>query len=129
VDRNQVQQVIAGCVTQVGEQSYNVGRTAWLTAGLPEQVAASTVDAQCGSSQQAFTLAAGLIRGGLADVVVACGVESMSRIPIGSKYKKELGFGRPVQAADFERDVMTSIITMVDVVEYMLLRSCKWTDS
>jgi acetyl-CoA C-acetyltransferase len=103
VDGNQVQQVIAGCVTQVGEQSYNVGRTAWLTAGLPEQVAASTVDAQCGSSQQAFTLAAGLIRGGLADVVVACGVESMSRIPIGSNYKKELGFGRPVPAEYLER--------------------------
>src|SRR6266446_10326579 len=103
VDGNQVQQVIAGCVTQVGEQSYNVGRTAWLTAGLPEQVAASTVDAQCGSSQQAFTLAAGLIRGGLADVVVACGVESMSRIPIGANYKKEFGLGRPVPPEYLER--------------------------
>jgi acetyl-CoA C-acetyltransferase len=103
VDGNHVQQLIAGCVTQVGEQSYNVGRTAWLTAGLPEQVGATTVDAQCGSSQQAFTLAAGLIRGGLADVVVACGVESMSRIPIGSNYKKELGFGRPVPAEYLER--------------------------
>jgi acetyl-CoA C-acetyltransferase len=96
VEGRDVHQVITGCVSQVGEQSFNVGRTAWLSAGLPEQVAASTVDAQCGSSQQAFTLAAGLIRGGLADVVIACGVESMSRIPIGANYKKELGLGRPV---------------------------------
>src|SRR2546422_3975063 len=103
VEGRDIQQVITGCVSQVGEQSFNVGRTAWLSAGLPEQVAASTGDAQCGSSQQAFTLAAGLIRGGLADVVVACGVESMSRIPIGSNYKKELGFGRPVPAEYLER--------------------------
>jgi acetyl-CoA C-acetyltransferase len=103
VDGNQVQQVITGCVTEVGEQSFNIGRTAWLAAGLPEQVGATSVDAQCGSSQQAFTLAAGLIRGGLADVVVACGVESMSRIPIGSNYKKELGFGRPITPEYLER--------------------------
>src|ERR1700730_14991351 len=103
VDGGQVQQVIAGCVSQVGEQSFNIGRTAWLSAGLPEQVGASTVDAQCGSSQQAFTLAAGLVRSGLADVVVACGVESMSRIPIGSNFKKELGFGRPVPPEYLER--------------------------
>jgi acetyl-CoA C-acetyltransferase len=103
VEGGQVQQVIAGCVSQVGEQSFNVGRTAWLSAGLPEQVAASTVDAQCGSSQQAFTLATGLIGGGLADVVIACGVESMSRIPIGSNYKKELGLGRPVPPDYLER--------------------------
>jgi acetyl-CoA C-acetyltransferase len=103
VDGGQVQQVIAGCVSQVGEQSYNVGRTAWLASGLPEQVGVSTVDAQCGSSQQAFTLASGLIAGGLADVVIACGVESMSRIPIGSNYKKELGLGRPVPPEYLER--------------------------
>src|SRR5260370_37446617 len=103
VEGRDVHQVITGCVSQVGEQSFNVGRTAWLAAGLPEQVGATTVDAQCGSSQQAFTLAAGLIRGGLADVVVACGVESMSRIPIGSNYKKELGLGRPITAEYLER--------------------------
>jgi acetyl-CoA C-acetyltransferase len=103
VDGGQVQQVIAGCVSQVGEQSYNVGRTAWLAAGMPKQVGVSTVDAQCGSSQQAFTLASGLIASGLADVVIACGVESMSRIPIGSNYKKELGLGRPVPPEYLER--------------------------
>ena len=103
VEGRDIQQVITGCVSQVGEQSFNVGRTAWLSAGLPEHVGVSTVDAQCGSSQQAFTLAAGLIRGGLADVVIACGVESMSRIPIGSNYKKELGLGRPVPPEYLER--------------------------
>jgi len=103
VEGRDIQQVITGCVSQVGEQSFNVGRTAWLSAGLPEKVAVSTVDAQCGSSQQAFTLAAGLIRGGLADVVIACGVESMSRIPIGANYKKELGLGRPVPPEYLER--------------------------
>src|SRR4030081_1740893 len=103
VDGGQVQQVITGCVSKAGEQTFNIGRTAWLSAGLPEQVGASTVDAQCGSSQQAFTLAAGLVRSGLADVVVACGVESMSRIPIGSNFKKELGLGRPVTQDYLER--------------------------
>src|SRR3979409_1676279 len=104
VDGGAVQQVIAGCVGQVGEQSFNIGRTAWLTTGLPETVAASTVDAQCGSSQQAFTLAAGLVRGELVDVVIACGVESMSRIPIGANYKKELGLGRPITPEYLEAD-------------------------
>src|SRR3984893_5821579 len=103
VEGRDIQQVITGCVSQVGEQSFNVGRTAWLSAGLPEQVGVSTVDAQCGSSQQAFTLAAGLIRGGLADVVIACGVESMSRIPIGANFKKELGLGRPIPPEYLER--------------------------
>src|SRR3979490_815851 len=103
VEGRDVHQVITGCVSQVGEQSFNVGRTSWLSAGLPEQVAVSTVDAQCGSSQQAFTLAAGLIRGSLADVVSAGGVEAMSRIPIGANYKKELGLGRPVPPEYLER--------------------------
>src|SRR2546427_7679072 len=103
VEGRDVHQVITGCVSQVGEQSFNVGRTAWLSAGLPEHVGASTVDAQCGSSQQAFTLAAGLIRGGLANVVIACGIESMSRIPIGANYKKELGLGRPGPPEYLER--------------------------
>src|SRR3989454_5263460 len=116
VDGNQVQQVIAGCVAQVGEQSYNIGRTAWLTAGLPETVAASTVDAQCGSSQQAFTLATGLVRGGLADVIIACGVESMSRIPIGANFKKELGFGRPIPPEYLERYAFLNQFQAAEVI-------------
>lgn len=96
VDPASVGQVIGGVVTQVGEQAYDLARTAWLAEGLPHEVPASTVDAQCGSSQQALTLAAGLVGSGITDVVLACGVESMSRIPIGSNYGKDLGLGRPV---------------------------------
>jgi acetyl-CoA C-acetyltransferase len=84
VDPEHVDQVIGGCVQQVGAQSANVTRNAWLTGGLPLSVAASTVNSQCGSSQQAFTLTHGLIAGGLADLVVACGVETMSSIPMGA---------------------------------------------
>ncbi len=94
-----VGQVIGGTVTQAGEQSFNVTRTAWLAEGLPQQVPATTVDAQCGSSQQAFTLAVGLVGSGITDIALACGVESMSRIPIGAAYRKELGLGRPVPKA------------------------------
>src|SRR2546428_5985435 len=79
VEGRDVHQVITGCVSQVGEQSFNVGRTAWLSAGLAEAVGASTVDGPCGSSQQAVTPAAGLSPGGLGDGVIACGVGSMSR--------------------------------------------------
>ena len=64
----------------MGEQSFNVTRTAWLSEGLPQQVPATTVDPQCGSSQQAFTLAAGLVGAGITDLAIACGVESMSRV-------------------------------------------------
>jgi acetyl-CoA C-acetyltransferase len=69
----------------VGEQSFNASRTAWLAEGLPEDVPATTVDAQCGSSQQAVTLATGLVASGITDLALACGVESMSRLPIGSQ--------------------------------------------
>lgn len=96
IDPAQVGQVVAGCVTQVGEQSLNIGRTAWLAAGLPMSVATTTVDIQCGSSQQAVNLATALLASGAVDVAVACGVESMSRIPIGANYRPELGLGSPV---------------------------------
>jgi acetyl-CoA C-acetyltransferase len=96
IDPAEVGQVIGGCVAQTGEQAFNITRTAWLGAGLPASVAASTVDAQCGSSQQAVMLAAALISAGLVDVAMACGVESMSRIPIGANFRKEHGLGRPV---------------------------------
>jgi acetyl-CoA C-acetyltransferase len=99
VEPVEVDQVIGGAVAQVGEQSFNVARTAWLAEGLPASVAATTVDAQCGSSQQAFTLAVGLVGSGLSDVVLACGVESMSRLPIGSNFRKDFDLGRPVPKA------------------------------
>ena len=79
-----IEQVVGGCVGQVGAQSSNVTRNAWLAAGLPLEVPASTVNVQCGSSQQATTLAHGMVAGGLIDVAMSCGVETMSRIPMGS---------------------------------------------
>src|SRR5213076_1862734 len=79
-----VEDVIFGCVTQVGEQSLNIGRNAWLTAGFPVTTPATTVDRQCGSSQQAVHFAANLIQSGVCDVTIAGGVESMSRVPMGS---------------------------------------------
>jgi len=99
VDPAAVGQIIGGTVTQVGEQAYDLARTAWLAEGLPAAVPATTVDAQCGSSQQAFTLAAGLVGARLTDIALACGVESMTRIPIGANYGKSVGLGRPVPKA------------------------------
>ncbi|SFW89576.1 steroid 3-ketoacyl-CoA thiolase [Amycolatopsis australiensis] len=84
IDPALVEQLIGGCVTQAGEQSNNVTRTAWLHAGLPETAGATTIDAQCGSAQQATHLVAGLIATGAIDVGVACGVEAMSRVPLGT---------------------------------------------
>lgn len=94
VDPATVGQLVGGCVSQVGEQSFNITRTAWLAAGLPDSVPASTVDAQCGSAHQAVNLAAALVHSGVVGVAVACGVESMSRVPIGSNSKGD--FGRPI---------------------------------
>jgi acetyl-CoA acyltransferase len=79
-----VDDVIGGCVSQVGEQSWNITRWAALAAGLPESVPATTIDRQCGSSQQAAHFAAQGVLAGVYDVVLACGVESMSRVPMGS---------------------------------------------
>jgi acetyl-CoA acyltransferase len=79
-----VDDVIGGCLTQVGEQSTNITRTALLSAGFPESVPGTTIDRQCGSSQQAATFAAQGVLAGSYDIVIACGVESMSRIPLGS---------------------------------------------
>jgi acetyl-CoA acyltransferase len=79
-----VDDVFWGCVSQVGEQTYNIGRNAVLAAGWPESVPGTTIDRQCGSSQQAVAFAAATVISGQADVVVAGGVESMSRVPMGS---------------------------------------------
>src|SRR4029079_15549526 len=79
-----VEDVIMGCVSQVGEQSLNVGRNAALAAGYPESVCGTTVDRQCGSSQQALHFAAQGVIAGAYDVVIAAGVESMSRVPMGT---------------------------------------------
>jgi acetyl-CoA C-acetyltransferase len=104
IDPATVGQVVTGCVSEVGEQSTNVGRTAWLTAGLPLSVPTTTVDTQCGSSQQAVNLAASMVAAGVIDIAVACGVESMSRIPIGSNAANGPGHAIPRSyAAHYER--------------------------
>ena len=108
IDPTEVGQVVGGCVSQVGEQSFNVTRTAWLSAGLPLETAATTIDTQCGSSQQATNMATSLIGSGVVDVAVACGVELMSRIPIGSNSSKKLGLGIPIPKTYFSQYEMTS---------------------
>jgi acetyl-CoA C-acetyltransferase len=100
LDPLEVEQVIGGCVSAVGEQSYNIVRTAWLAAGFPDSIAGTTVDAQCGSGQQAVSLAAALIRAGVVDTAIGCGVESMSRIPIGTATQ---GPGSPFSARYLEQ--------------------------
>ncbi|MGW0039001.1 steroid 3-ketoacyl-CoA thiolase [Gordonia sp. NPDC003376] len=84
IDPNLVEQAIGGCVTQAGSQAGNVTRKAWLSSGLPEQTGATTIDCQCGSAQQANHLIAGLIATDTIDVGVACGVETMSTVPLGA---------------------------------------------
>jgi acetyl-CoA C-acetyltransferase len=108
VDPAEVEQVVGGCVSQVGEQSFNITRTAWLSAGLPLTTAATSVDTQCGSSQQATGLAYSLIASGVVDIAVACGVEAMSRVPIGSNSSRKLGLGVPIPKDYFEHYEFTS---------------------
>ena len=84
IEPGRVEDVVFGCVSQVGEQSLNIGRNAWLAAGFPVETPATTVDRQCGSSQQAVHFAANLIQAGVCDITIAGGVESMTRVPMGS---------------------------------------------
>jgi acetyl-CoA acyltransferase len=97
-----VDDVFWGCVSQVGEQTYNIGRVAALAAGWPESVPGTTIDRQCGSSQQAVAFAAAAVVSGQADVVVAGGVESMSRVPMGSS-TGDGSTGRPLGPAFLAR--------------------------
>jgi acetyl-CoA acyltransferase len=96
LDPARIDDVIAGCVEQVGEQSFNIARSAALAAGFPESVPATTVDRQCGSSQQAVHFAAQGVMAGAYDVVIACGVESMSRVPMGTASADADTFGPSV---------------------------------
>jgi acetyl-CoA acetyltransferase family protein len=101
LDGPDIDAIVCGCVTQVGDQAYNVGRMAALAAGMPSQVPAMSVDSQCGSSQQAVNIAATMVRSGAAEVVVASGVESMSRVPLGSAQLRE--FGTPFSQGYLDR--------------------------
>jgi acetyl-CoA C-acetyltransferase len=91
IDPALIEQLAGGCVTQAGEQSNNITRTAWLHAGLPQQTGCLTLDAQCGSAQQAVHVIAGLIAAGAIDIGLACGVEAMSRVPLGTAARREAG--------------------------------------
>ena len=102
IDPELVEQVIGGCVTQAGAQSNNITRTAWLHAGLPWQVGATTIDCQCGSAQQANHLIAGLIATDAIDVGIACGIEAMSQVPLGANVGENAGPRRP---ADWDIDM------------------------
>ena len=102
LDPQLLDDVIVGCVMQVGEQALNVGRSAVLAAGFPESVTATTVDRQCGSGQQALHFAAQGVLAGAYDVVVAAGVESMTRVPMGSSMQV-VGAGLPFGPAVFAR--------------------------
>lgn len=108
LDPVEVGQVIGGCVTQAGEQSNNVARTAWLHAGLPYETAGTTVDSACGSSQQAVHLIAGLIHSGEITAGVGCGVEMMSRVFLGQALTPETGSPMPGGFALDMQDQFTS---------------------
>jgi acetyl-CoA C-acetyltransferase len=106
IEPAEVGQVVGGCVTQAGEQSFNISRTAWLAAGLPISVPGTTVDSQCGSSQQATNLAASLVASGVVDAAISCGVEVMSRVPMGSNVRN--GPGRAIPKSYFGQYEFTS---------------------
>src|SRR5580692_7413199 len=101
IDPALVEDVIMGCVSQVGEQSINVARGAVLASRLPESVPGTSVDRQCGSSQQALQFAAQAVMSGTQDIVIAAGVESMSRVPMGLSVAlpAQNGFGNPMSPA------------------------------
>ncbi len=100
IDAGTVEQVVGGCVTQAGEQGSNVTRGAWLAAGLPAATAATTVDCQCSSAQQAGHFVAGLIAAGVIDTGISCGVEVMSRVPLGANV-----FNGPGTSKDTDWDI------------------------
>jgi acetyl-CoA acyltransferase len=132
IDPSLVEDVIWGCVSQIGEQSFDIARTAVLSAGWPISVPGTTVDRQCGSSQQAVNFAAASVVAGHYDIVVAGGVESMSRIPIGSStaagdsplgrlYGERFGSDFPNQGIGAEQIASEWNLTRTDLDEFALL--------
>jgi acetyl-CoA acyltransferase len=101
-----VEDVVCGCVDQIGDQAANIGRNALLTAGFPYTIPATTVDRQCGSGQQAVHFAATLIQAGVVDAAIGCGVESMSRVPILSPMQSGHGFPMPPELGERYQLVM-----------------------
>lgn len=105
ISATQVDQVVGGCVDQVGAQAGNITRNAWLGAGLPLEVACFTLDSACGSSQQAVNVAAAMVASGAEDVVLACGVENMSMVPLGVNASDgaKAGHGKPLNSTYLSR--------------------------
>jgi acetyl-CoA acetyltransferase family protein len=99
----QVENILAGCTQQIGEQSANIGRNAWLQKGLPVEVPATTMDLQCGSSQHATNLGAGLIASGANDIVLSCGVEHLGHLPLGIGFEFIDRLGTPFPKEMFDR--------------------------
>ena len=108
IDPADIDEAIAGCVQQFGEQMLNVGRTAWLQEGLPLEAAGTTVDFQCGSSQQALNMASGLVSSGARDLVVGAGLEHMGHIPISIGLKWTGEVGEPFTEELYERYPLTN---------------------
>jgi acetyl-CoA acetyltransferase family protein len=106
IDGAEVEDVIAGCVQQLGEQGYNVARNAWLQAGLPVQTPATTIDRQCGSAQQAVNFGAALIAAGIHDVVIGSGVEHMGHVPMGIGFSWMEQVGSPFPPALMEKHAL-----------------------
>src|SRR5436309_3543704 len=133
IEPGEVEQIVGGCVTQAGEQAANVARNAWLSTGLPYTVAPTTIDCQCGSSQQANHMVAGLIAAGAIDVGIACGVEAMSRVPLGANVLNGPGSPRiesfpydsPDQFTAAERIAQRRGITRDDVDAWALASQMK----
>ena len=131
IDPERIDDVIGGCVGQVGEQSTNFTRNAWISAGLPQSVSATTVDRQCGSSQQAVHFAAAGVAAGHYDMVIACGAEMMSRVPMGKGARGGTGPFPPSYLEVIEGNLWTQFrisqvlaerygITRQDMDEYAL---------
>jgi acetyl-CoA C-acetyltransferase len=114
IEPSSVEQMVGGCVTQAGEQAFNVTRTAWLSQGLPYEVAATTVDCQCGSSQQANNFINNLIAADAIDVGIACGVEVMSRVGLGANAAHGPGKAIP---ADFPWDMPDQFLAAERIAE------------
>jgi acetyl-CoA C-acetyltransferase len=114
IDPAQVGQIVGGCISQVGMQAFNVSRTAWLTNGYPVGTAATTVDSQCGSSQQATSIAASFVASGVVDVALACGVENMSAVPMGSSLSK--GVGKAIPKAYFAQHEYTTQFQAAELI-------------
>ena len=109
IQSEQVDQVVGGCINKVAAQGMNVIRTAWLAHGGAIETPCITIDSQCGSSQQSSTLAHSILASGHAEVVMACGVENMTRLPIGSdSVGKDPKMGKPVSKSYFEQHEFTS---------------------